>query len=110
MTWQEINVKMDNCELDRDDEEENWSGIWQGDNDPPSNTVPSPRPPSPDLQACTTQAAEKQAATGGATIVSRMALNDNKAGMQGLDRVKINKIIYEASKGKRGTFPLLNID
>lgn len=31
-------------------------------------------------------------------IVSRMALNDNKAGMEGLDREKINKIIMEASK------------
>lgn len=32
-------------------------------------------------------------------IVSRMELNDNKAGMEGLDREKINQIIYEASKG-----------
>lgn len=30
-----------------------------------------------------------------------MALNDNKAGMEGLDRDKINKIIMEASKGSR---------
>ena len=32
-------------------------------------------------------------------LVSRMLLNDNKAGMEGLDREKINQIIYEASKG-----------
>lgn len=32
-------------------------------------------------------------------LVSRMALNDNKAGMEGLDKEKINQIIYEASKG-----------
>lgn len=31
-------------------------------------------------------------------LVSRMALNDNKAGMEGLDRDKINKIIMEISK------------
>lgn len=31
-------------------------------------------------------------------ILSRMGLNDNKAGMEGLDREKINKIILEASK------------
>ena len=29
-----------------------------------------------------------------------MSLNDNKAGMQGLDKERINQIIYEASKGK----------
>lgn len=32
------------------------------------------------------------------SLVSRMALNDNKAGMEGLDRDKINKIIMESSK------------
>ncbi|MGH0161161.1 UNVERIFIED_CONTAM: hypothetical protein FKN15_040643 [Acipenser sinensis] len=34
-------------------------------------------------------------------FLSRMALNDNKAGMEGLDKEKINKIILEASKGSR---------
>nr|XP_046242907.1 DNA polymerase kappa [Scatophagus argus] len=34
-------------------------------------------------------------------VLSRMALNDNKAGMEGLDRDKINKIIMESSKGSR---------
>ena len=33
-------------------------------------------------------------------LMSRMQLNDHKAGMQGLDRERINKIIYEASKGR----------
>lgn len=33
-------------------------------------------------------------------LVSRMGLNDNKAGMEGLDREKINKIILETSKVK----------
>uniref|UniRef100_A0A9J8AC58 DNA polymerase kappa n=1 Tax=Cyprinus carpio carpio TaxID=630221 RepID=A0A9J8AC58_CYPCA len=34
-------------------------------------------------------------------LLSRIALNDNKAGMEGLDRDKINKIILETSKGSR---------
>ncbi|CAL1530956.1 unnamed protein product [Lymnaea stagnalis] len=33
-------------------------------------------------------------------LISRMELNDNKAGMEGLDKEKINQIIYESSKGK----------
>ncbi|GAB1605093.1 hypothetical protein Ahia01_000791100 [Argonauta hians] len=36
-----------------------------------------------------------------AGLVSRLRLNDNKAGMQNLDREKINQIIYEASKGSK---------
>lgn len=34
-------------------------------------------------------------------LLSRIALNDNKAGMEGLDRDKINRIIMETSKGSR---------
>ncbi|XP_032069950.1 DNA polymerase kappa isoform X2 [Thamnophis elegans] len=34
-------------------------------------------------------------------LLLRMGLNDNKAGMQGLNKEKINKIIMEASKGSR---------
>ncbi|XP_066512870.1 DNA polymerase kappa-like isoform X2 [Hoplias malabaricus] len=41
------------------------------------------------------------ASSGGQVLLSRMALNDNKAGMEGLDRDKINKIILETSKGSR---------
>ncbi|XP_068461244.1 DNA polymerase kappa [Clinocottus analis] len=41
------------------------------------------------------------ASTKGQGFLSRMALNDNKAGMEGLDRDKINKIIMESSKGSR---------
>ncbi|XP_061527744.1 DNA polymerase kappa isoform X2 [Phycodurus eques] len=41
------------------------------------------------------------AATEGEGFLSRMALNDNKAGMEGLDRDKINKIIMESSKGSK---------
>nr|XP_061804093.1 DNA polymerase kappa-like [Nerophis lumbriciformis] len=40
-------------------------------------------------------------ATKGEEFLSRMALNDNKAGMEGLDRDKINKIIMESSKGSK---------
>ena len=32
-------------------------------------------------------------------LMSRMVLNDNKAGMQGLDKERINQIIFETSKG-----------
>ncbi|KAK2911764.1 hypothetical protein Q8A67_003897 [Cirrhinus molitorella] len=39
--------------------------------------------------------------SSGADLLSRIALNDNKAGMEGLDRDKINKIIMETSKGSR---------
>ncbi len=35
-----------------------------------------------------------------------MKLNDNKAGMEGLDRERINQIIYETSKGKTNVFSL----
>ncbi|XP_062873695.1 DNA polymerase kappa [Trichomycterus rosablanca] len=38
---------------------------------------------------------------GEESILSRMALNDNKAGMQGLDKDKINRIILEVSKGSK---------
>ncbi|KAL7836601.1 hypothetical protein AOLI_G00278850 [Acnodon oligacanthus] len=38
---------------------------------------------------------------GQSVVLSRIALNDNKAGMEGLDRDKINKIILETSKGSR---------
>uniref|UniRef100_UPI00358F8900 DNA polymerase kappa-like n=1 Tax=Myxine glutinosa TaxID=7769 RepID=UPI00358F8900 len=38
---------------------------------------------------------------GTSGFISRMALNDNKAGMEGLNKEKINKIIFEASKGSR---------
>lgn len=34
-------------------------------------------------------------------IISRMALNDNKAGMEGLDKERINQIIFEASKDSK---------
>lgn len=44
---------------------------------------------------------EGAATAKGEGFLSRMALNDNKAGMEGLDRDKINTIIMEASKGSR---------
>ncbi|KAH0628017.1 hypothetical protein JD844_008666 [Phrynosoma platyrhinos] len=39
--------------------------------------------------------------SSGDGLLLRMGLNDNKAGMQGLDKEKINKIIMEASKGSK---------
>ncbi|KAK7933560.1 hypothetical protein WMY93_004456 [Mugilogobius chulae] len=44
---------------------------------------------------------DKDSTNKGEVILSRMALNDNKAGMEGLDRDKINAIILETSKGSR---------
>ncbi|KAL3063111.1 hypothetical protein OYC64_002820 [Pagothenia borchgrevinki] len=41
------------------------------------------------------------ASSKGEGFLSRMALNDNKAGMEGLDRDRINKIIMTSSKGSR---------
>ncbi|KAL4228127.1 hypothetical protein ACF0H5_013562 [Mactra antiquata] len=38
---------------------------------------------------------------GNQEYVKRMLLNDNKAGMTGLDKDKINQVIYEASKGSK---------
>lgn len=42
--------------------------------------------------------AASASSSSGARLLSSIALNDNKAGMEGLDRDKINKIILEASK------------
>lgn len=39
--------------------------------------------------------------TGSSKNLTRMELNDHKAGMLGLDKEKINQIIFEASKGSR---------
>ena len=33
--------------------------------------------------------------------IQRMAINDQKAGMEGLDKEKINKVIFEASRGSK---------
>lgn len=41
------------------------------------------------------------APSGDKAFQFRMGLNDNKAGMEGLDKEKINKIIMEATKGSR---------
>lgn len=40
-------------------------------------------------------------------VLLRMGLNDNKAGMQGLDKEKINKIIMDATKVGLTTFFLV---
>ncbi|XP_007439922.1 DNA polymerase kappa isoform X1 [Python bivittatus] len=45
--------------------------------------------------------AKKDNASSREGLLLRMGLNDNKAGMQGLDKEKINKIIMEASKGSK---------
>lgn len=47
---------------------------------------------------CTMENANQDNASSREGLLLRMGLNDNKAGMQGLDKEKINKIIMEASK------------
>ncbi|XP_069818879.1 DNA polymerase kappa isoform X2 [Dendropsophus ebraccatus] len=44
---------------------------------------------------------EKEKAPNKDAFQFRMGLNDNKAGMEGLDKEKINKIIMEATKGSK---------
>ncbi|XP_068104869.1 DNA polymerase kappa isoform X2 [Hyperolius riggenbachi] len=44
---------------------------------------------------------EKVSAPANDAFQFRMGLNDNKAGMEGLDKEKINKIIMDATKGSR---------
>ncbi|XP_019387774.1 PREDICTED: DNA polymerase kappa isoform X1 [Crocodylus porosus] len=47
---------------------------------------------------CTKESGDVSSDNG---FLLRVGLNDNKAGMQGLDKEKINKIIMEATKGSR---------
>ncbi|GFO46306.1 DNA polymerase kappa-like [Plakobranchus ocellatus] len=52
--------------------------------------------------ACAERSQQPVDSTGsGCNIMSRMALNDNKAGMEGLDKDRINQIIYETSKDSK---------
>lgn len=51
------------------------------------------------MTACDTENSTSLGRDGSNQLMSRMQLNDNKAGMEGLDKVVINQIIYEASKG-----------
>ena len=53
-----------------------------------------------DEQKCTSKGKDKEKKAF-QKPVQRMALNDHKAGMEGLDKEKINKIIFEASKGSK---------
>lgn len=47
----------------------------------------------------TSSAMTEPVAVSSSPLISRMTLNDNKAGMEGLDKDRINKIIHDASKG-----------
>lgn len=55
------------------------------------------------MTACDTENSASLGRDGSNQLMSRMQLNDNKAGMEGLDKVVINQIIYEASKGSEST-------
>ncbi|BFY97932.1 hypothetical protein BsWGS_00972 [Bradybaena similaris] len=49
----------------------------------------------------TSHARIEPAAVSSSPLISSMSLNDNKAGMEGLDKDRINKIIHDASKGSK---------
>ena len=50
---------------------------------------------------CSTMIPKKTASLDSSPPLSRIGLNDHKAGMQGIDKAKINQIILEASKGSK---------
>ncbi|XP_014350448.1 DNA polymerase kappa isoform X2 [Latimeria chalumnae] len=54
-----------------------------------------------DCKLSNTMTSTNEVSSSNGGFLSRMALNDNKAGMEGLDKEKINKIIMEATKGSR---------
>ena len=59
-----------------------------------------PKPANDDaVSTSETETPAPSASSGNNPLMSRMSLNDNKAGMQGLDKERINQIIYETSKG-----------
>lgn len=48
---------------------------------------------------CASTSEQAASSKGGLPPLSRIGLNSNKAGMEGLDRDKINQVILQASKG-----------
>ncbi|XP_035667769.1 DNA polymerase kappa-like [Branchiostoma floridae] len=56
---------------------------------------------SPGTSVTSERASSAGTSAEGTAIMTRMELNTFKAGMEGLDKEKINKIIMEASKGSR---------
>ncbi|OWF52703.1 DNA polymerase kappa-like isoform X2 [Mizuhopecten yessoensis] len=95
-----------------DEEEENWMdtswGCTEDPNLPASKSRPHPKdgyvaPPNPGgtLNVKLPTTVTTSAGVDGGGLMSRMLLNDNKAGMEGLDKDRINQVILEASKGSK---------
>jgi hypothetical protein len=58
-----------------------------------------PEPADTAKRKDSTEAVNAKADEKNSSLMIRMLLNDHKAGMQGLDKARINQIIYENSKG-----------
>lgn len=90
-----------------EDDDDQWSEIQNYCDDKSSNATffsttlyqqdDSSESFTKDESSARTEGEDQQTTAG----PSRMSLNDHKAGMHGLDKEKINKIIYEASKGSK---------
>ena len=89
-----------------EDEGDSWSEPWNPD-DAKTSTFSSPNKEKastssrPDDKKSSSTSSFSSARPGSSVINTRMGLNDNKAGMEGLDKERINAIIYEASKGSK---------
>ncbi|XP_060582117.1 DNA polymerase kappa-like, partial [Ruditapes philippinarum] len=103
-------VSLSDCEMDSWEDSEDWTSTQWADPNTNKNVTPLLHPgchqnnsaESQNLKLKALQSANNLASTAdGSTVVKRMLLNDNKAGMEGLDKERINQIIHEASKGSK---------
>ncbi|XP_076443750.1 uncharacterized protein LOC143282122 [Babylonia areolata] len=84
---------------DDDSEEEDWMDTdWHTIQDSSSSKTSSEKKKETDMKS---QEDNQSLKESGASLMTRMQLNDHKAGMKGLDKEHINRIIYEVSKGSR---------
>ncbi|XP_060603502.1 uncharacterized protein LOC132756446, partial [Ruditapes philippinarum] len=101
-------VSLSDCEMDSWEDNEDWTSTeWADPNNDKKNVTPLLHPGSHQNSSAESQnlklkalqsASNLASAPDGSTLVKRMLLNDNKAGMEGLDKERINQIIHEASK------------
>lgn len=94
---------------DEEEEEEDWMAInWDGNLSSRIKLLNKKKDEDyPDKPEGSTEGKQKDEGMAGddkssnEPMVSRMLLNDNKAGMSGVDKERINQIIFEASKGSK---------
>ncbi|XP_069137147.1 DNA polymerase kappa-like [Argopecten irradians] len=95
---------------DTEDDDEDWEDTTWGCADNTQSTKPTScfkgeggeplvKPPSDNVKLPVAKGTSNEAGERG--LMSRMLLNDNKAGMEGLDKDRINQVILEASKGSK---------